>query len=579
MAEVARNRTLRAAGWAALAALTAWTMYPALSSVHVEAYIAQLQAMAMMLARGGIEGIRAFDTYMPLPAEFIYLTRAGIVWLLAGIHAASGGAGDWGFRGLVLVSVAVIAGASVVFARRWGRVPPAASLLALLLVPGLSELGFVLSDNVVSAAFAALGLAAVGRRGSLPGHAAAGALLGFAVFCRLDAALVLPMLGGLALMGHPSLALVARRGAASGAGLISCLVAGFLFGGVNVFDAVEVARTFSDGRLGSYPDVVVLFIGAPIITMLALGFWWNARFALRSAGFWWAACFVAAPAGLVLASLHLSSNLRYVLPLLAPFLALHGGRGIDLVLRRLLSPGWRGRAVAVLAASLVAVPLAMPPNFESMVDGPHSAVGRLWTAPHWREWQERAWSGILRTRAWADAAAAAGGSTLIVTAHFEDDFHLRQRLIDNGYAVRMGRGGEPGCAGLFVYELDRSKIVHVRAEPPYWLTGMRGAVEPVMLAAALGCSEAFAPDRAYLSTLGRDTLRHTPDLYRDIADRVTDPGEIQFLRLSKEDLDGLRSAANALAERSFMGQPRPRFEDILRIYGSRHLGSHVTERN
>lgn len=556
----------RAIAWACLALLGAWLMHPALTAPHVEGYAAQLQAMAIALDRGGLEGLRSLDTYMPLPADFLYLTRPGVVWLLAAAHRVAEWSGDWGFRAIVLASSATIFVACATFARRWAGVPPEASALALMLAPGVSEIAFFLNDNIVSAAFAAGGLAAVTRRGTPASHLLAGALLGCAVACRIDAALVLPMLGLLAIAGRPGLRQVALRGAAGAAGLLVVWVPLGTLAGANPLEAVVVAGIFAQGRGDWHLGSFALFLGAPMAVACAVGLCSGAARAARERDWWWLVSLVAFPAALCAAALTIAANLRYGLPLLAPFVAVHGGLGIR-VLAKLVLAGGSARAagaavVAVMLASGLVEPAIVPGT-----DGPTSAIGRLRSPPLWDDWQGLVGAMPATLRPWVDGLDAQGGRTLVVTAHFEDDFHMRLRLLQLGYQPRAGRGG-PGCLGLLVYERGGSAVLQVRAEPLYWLPGPRQRVEPAMVSAALGCPEARAFDRAFLTTVGRSPLELTPGLYGDLAARATPQATMQIIPLSGDEVTKLAETATSLAAAGRGGR-NPSFQEILGVYRSR----------
>lgn len=556
--------------WACLAVLGAWLMHPALTAPHVEGYAAQLQAMAIALDRGGLEGLHAFDTYMPLPAEFLYLTRPGVVWLLAAAHRLAEWSGDWGFRAIVLISAAAIFVSSATFARRWAGVPPEASVLALLLAPGVSELAFFLSDNIVSAGFAAAGMAVVTRRGSPRSHFLAGVLLGCAAACRIDAVLALPMLGLLALAGRPRPLELASRVAASAAGLLAVLAALLTIGGTNPLDALAVAEIFSQGRGDFHAGALSLFLGAPVAAASALGLCAGAAPAIRERNWWWFVTLVAFPALLCAAALTIAANLRYGLPLLAPFLAVHGGRGFEVMARQLAATGWP-RSAAAAAWVVVVAGAAAPPDVVPGTDGPNSSLGRLRTPPLWLEWQATVAAMPETVRPWLDRLDAEGGRTLVVTAHFEDDFHMRLHLLRLGYSTRAGHG-EAGCRGLFVYERDGRTVLHVRAEPLYWLPAPRARLEPAMLEAALGCGEAASFDRAYLTTVGRGPLEITPGLYGHIVARADERATMQILPLSREDVSTLATSARRLAQGRIGNFRNLSFGEILAAYRSRQGG-------
>lgn len=127
---------------------------PLLTSMHVENFTAQIEIGA--IAANARQLDQANPLYPP-HTEFFYLTRIGVVFLLQALMRVVGN-GDVAFRILTAASFLLFAGTTLAVARRHVQAGLPVLVVALLLTPGLAELGFYFNDNVVSASLGMLGL-------------------------------------------------------------------------------------------------------------------------------------------------------------------------------------------------------------------------------------------------------------------------------------------------------------------------------------------------------------------------------------------------------------------------------------
>lgn len=510
--EDATRHTSRAwIGWALGIAIAAWLLSPLASSQHLEGYTANLRAITLAWDRGELA---TQDTYMPLLTEFLYSTRPGMILLLRTIHRTFGEVGDAGFRGLIIASFLVLATCSVVTARRWSDLPLWCCLLAFLSVPGLSELGFIFNDNIVSAAFGIAALALVSYFDRLAAHAAAGALLGMAILCRTDAALLLPVLAGFAWLRHPGLRPLTLRAAATLAGLTLLLLLGYEITGVTPLDSLRAARGFVPTQSGrSRVAVGLLFFGAHGVLLLAIGGIITLRQdLLRRRDLKWILVFVLYPTVVLgIAVLRLGTELRYIYPLLAPVYLVHAGRALQWMAALLPRAGWRRRTAAALLAVLALMTVLSPITF--VRDGPHSLVGRIWMPVLWFRWQASVARSLRRVEDVASAAQSVP-RTLVLSTHFNDDFFLKLRLMEAGFRPVPPNEVFPGCSqGFSAYVRPGHAVLHIRTENQYGLMSLpHTAARALQIQRALRCPEPWRFDQAFVTVVGRDIRAQAPPI-------------------------------------------------------------------
>jgi hypothetical protein len=549
-----------------LVVTAAWLLSPALTAVHIEGYSAQLIGIADAFDGAGVAH---YDPLMPLPTEFLYLTRFGTIMLLAIIHHVFGAVGDAGFKYLTLFSFVVLIAASVRFARAWGQAPIWASCTALLLLAGLPQISFYFNDNVVSAAFIAASLAILTPAARLPHYLAAGLLAGCGVTCRTDAIIALPMLFSIASPGASPLAIVSRSVCIVG-GIVAAFGAANWFGGFNLLVAFQVGKLFA--RLASFPFHHHLLIFALFFNLLGAaailcGGAINLRREAAAGEIRWCLAFVVLPALLLVAAFYEATNLRYGYPLFTPLFALHGGTGVASVAHLWRTPRRPVLATIVFAGLLISL---APPRGSIDRDGPQSFSGRIWQPIGWRIWQRRNRESAMAIDRWIGNIPESG-RVITITTHFNDDFFLRQHLLDSGYEVHKAQDILPECDGFFIYTKGNRAIAHIRTpDALYRFAGAHLGALPLAEAAKCPALDGFAP--VYLSSYTADPDYLTHALYGHLADRFSGDGGVQFQRISQKEFADLLHRATVVAatlrspDGAAMTYPR-----LIDIYRARFL--------
>ena len=494
------------------ACVGAYLLSPVLFSQHLEGYTANLRAIALVWQQGRLAD---FDVVTPIIVQYLFATRSGIILLLSFIDRAFGHPGDAGFRGLVIASFLLLAASSVVVARRWGSLGIASCAIGFIAIPGLVDTGSFFNDNIISAALGMAALAAVSPSGSIPACAASGALLGAATLCRTDALVLGPAIAGVAWLQHERLAPLLLRGLAGAAGFLLVSAAGYALTGITLIDALNIPIQLVPPRIGILFrfTIFALFIGVPALVLLGLGVVLNVRrhvidrFDLR-----WSLVFLAYPALILgIAVLRLSTEVRYLYPLLAPFYLVHVGRGLEYLLGLLRGRGWPRRFGVAVAAGLVLMSVLPPDTF--VRDGPHATVGRLWMPLVWFRWQASVARSLREVDQLAEAADA-DPQVLVISTQFNDEYFFRLRLLEHGFEARAAES-DPGCRGGFsVYVKPGHKALHIRTENQYGFVHdiPNVIVRAVQIQRALQCPGTWASDHAFLAFAGKDVRSSMPPL-------------------------------------------------------------------
>lgn len=494
------GRPARLATWGALALLTAWLISPMFASQHLEGYTANLKAIAYMANRGDVRGQ---DLLMPAVTDFLYFSRAGVVALLQLGERLFGPEGDWDFRTLMIMSLAVVLAGSVFIAHRLEGVRPIAAFAALLLIPTVTENAFFFNDNMPSAAFAIAGVALVVTWDRPIAYAGAGLLSAAAVLCRTDAVLLAPLIAGVAWLRHPAWWPWLYRSGNAFLGFAAGLSLGALLLEATPLDAVLASQRFVGSfRFSTIILIIGLSLGVGGVLLLPIGLLTSWERLTTAPDRWRrAAVLILYPALIMAVAFRLGTETRYIYPLLTPWFALYGGRGLETLILALSSPRRRAAQAGVAALALAVL---LPPVAVRMRDGPRSPSGRLWMPVLWWQW-ENAMAGSLRRVEATIRSAENIPLTLLISTHFNDDFFLKQRLLAAGWSPRPAEKAFPGCSGFSVYRKHDSTVAHVRTEPQYALlptstTRMRA----FLLDRSLSCPALRAADRTVLTTWGFD---------------------------------------------------------------------------
>ena len=494
------------------AGVGAYLLSPVLHSQHLEGYTANLRAIALVWQQGKLA---EFDVVTPIIVQYLFATRSGIILLLSVIDRAFGHPGDAGFRGLVIASFLLLAASSVVVARRWGGLGIASCLIGFIAMPGLVDTGSFFNDNIISAALGMAALAAVSPSGSVPACVASGMLLGAATLCRTDALVLGPALAGVVWLQHGRLVPLLVRGLAGAAGFALVSAAGYAATGITLIDALHIPIQFVPPRIGIVfrMTVFALFMGVPALLLLGVGTVLNVRrHLLQSLDLRWSLVFLAYPALILgIAVLRLSTEVRYLYPLLAPFYLVHVGRGLEFLSALLRGRGWPRRFGIAAAAGLVLVSVVPPDTF--VRDGPHATVGRLWMPLVWFRWQASVARSLRQMDQLAEAADA-NPQVLVISTQFNDEYFFRLRLLEHGFEARAAES-DPGCRGGFsVYAKSGHKALHIRTENQYgFVHDIPNVItRAVQIQRALQCPGVWDSDHAFLAFAGKDVRSSAPPL-------------------------------------------------------------------
>lgn len=492
-------------------AVTLWLASPILSAGHLEEITANLRILAISANRGDVAGA---DNLSPLVDQFHYVTRLGVVWLLQAIDRLFGETGDAGFHALLAASWLIVCAASIAIARRWSRVGVPAITAAIVLTPGIFETAFFFNDNMISAAFALGALALVSRWNQSFVYALAGAALAFAILCRTDAAVVAPLLAGFCWLNNPRPRNLATRAAAALAGGLLVFGAAFVSTGVLPTDSFPLAKVFAlRTSLAERILVAICFVGMPTLLLLLVGAEDRGAPPLGSndARKWRVVFWLYPILIFFLAIATLASQARYVYPLLTPFIAIQAGAALERIAAGLFRSdreGWRARAVAV-AIGLV---LIAPPMLLTVRDGPRVATGRLWSPLLWSRWQAAQIRSMQRVRAVVDEIDAAP-TTVVLSGHYNDEYFLKLRLLEDGYRPRPVAEVFPDCAdGFAVYAKPGHVVADIRTDNQYGIVPWPiHLVRAAQVRRALDCAALWRADKMIFTAAGASDWGGVPD--------------------------------------------------------------------
>jgi hypothetical protein len=502
---------IRTVGWKwtiLLIAVALWLISPMFTSVYPEGNFAAISYLAVAAHSGNLIDNPGYASM----AGPLYLLRLGVSLLLQLLQAISGSTGDWQFRVLMIVSLVTIASATCVIARRWAKVAIPASAAALLLTPGPIESSFIFNDNLISTAFVMVGLTLIAPDRRWWVYVIAGGFIGFAVLCRMDALLLLPVAVGLVWISASRWSETLIPGIALTLGIVSTIVIGYWAGAhATIFDALAVAKAYQEFVLitsansvaGYYPSMLknpIFFFGLPMLLLLPLGIVGN----YRNNGFKWNIVFVAFPILFFLVVFPKVLVPRHYLLLLTPFIGIHGGRAVEILiaaLRRDAEP--RRRMIALLGTVVCLMILILPP-IVTIADGPKCIIGRLWSPLLWFHWQRSMSSGLDKMEQIV-ATANQHRRTLVVSTGYNDTNYLHLRLAQNGFLLSPDHNPLPGCGDHFdVYRRDGHELISIRKWNPKMIgQGVpRDYVIATKIEAALRCQALFASERFYFTGSG-----------------------------------------------------------------------------
>lgn len=491
--------------------VSAYLLSPLLLATHPEGFTALIQNAAAAANAGMVERSNLLS---PLHAEYFYLTRVGVVYLLQVNMRVVGHSGDVGFFALTFASFVVFAGATLVLTRRHGGLGAWWGAAAFMMTPGLVELGFYFNDNVVSTAFGMASLALLPRSSARTPTAdlraaSSGLALAYAILCRPDAVLLIPVAVALCAVEAGSARFRGRTLALVAVGMLIVFVVSDARGGSSVLQSFADTRAFL--QIHDFPrpvldwfTVLVYAFGMPqLVVLLPVGvvLMWRDR-----APGWQTrrVVFLALPAALLLYVLPKAQQVRHFYPLLAPFVCIIGARALHGLAtgtdRRLPRVGrW---LVAALLVLWFAPPLDVP-----LRDGPRLPIGRAWSPLVWREFDR----DVDRNLASADLLverALTLPTLTVITAQYDSDHYFQRALWRRGYLPRPSTEAYHGCAGGgFEVWLHASRdgiehrVLHVRTENAHINQRPLSYTEAIQLQRAFQCDAILVDTPVVASSL------------------------------------------------------------------------------
>ena len=559
-----KTRLLRLVGVVLFTCLAVWMLCPVLTSVHLEAFSAELQSMAIQLNAHGKHGLTLTEQAYPITTEFLYMSRSGLVDALQCLMRLTGSTGDGVFRLLMLISMAVFVVSSLSVARRFSNEPLALPFAVFLLTPGLLEIGFFFSDNLPSAALAILALAIVPRKESATAiWIAIGALWAAAILVRFDAVFIAPALGICLLLEKPRPTLFALRTGGFAIGIAVTLFLAQALTPFRIGDSLQITRLFGGlHELVLTPEraeeVRIGFFGVITPILVAVGIFRNCR----THNWRWIVGLVVLPVIFYLYVLPKTLEIRMFLLLGAPALLIHGATGLKVIWEQRSSKVvWR-QVIAPAVAALIIYVLLGPVTL-SMRDGPRTAYGRIWATFVWLEWQRNVADGMSDLDQ-VVSSIQPGETILAISSHYNADGYFRLRLLEDGYKTLPSEQADklyPGASEV-LQKGDRT-VLHLRCQAPYLiLSHLFRQSEPYAQALQIKLGLDATPPQSY----GRAVLLNwgqTPGMFWPVLDPKDTPpwmttypqyrlvpikartfdGKIEVQPLSKGQVEGLRQSA------------------------------------
>lgn len=501
---------------AALIVGALWMISPMFTSSYVEAYVARLQSMAMLNHSGQL-GLD--DQAYPINTELLYVTRVGMVWLMQVAMGLFHSTGIWVLRVITMGSLALLAGSSYVFARRWAGVPLWAVLACVVLTPGILEPGFFIADNLVSAALTCLALALVSGRATIWRWFWIGAIVACATLVRLDAVLIVPAILAVLWLESREVRKIALAVSCAVAGAAVVFAVSYKVTGVSLVQSYEVGRFFSalnnnpaiyqTGLMKTQELIFFGFFGLITLPLLAIGAWENFKMHGRA----WSVVLTVLPLLFYAAVIPHANEIRDFCIMGSPFVLLHAGTGLQCLTRGLRNREGTRKSWAVALAALFLLVLVAPP-YISMRDGPRTLTGRLYAPVFWRQWQGRTLGMIDQIRSLVDGVEP-GRPMLIISSQFEPERYLHLRLLQDGYALDSIADAPEKCRSIERFHLGAKVVVAVRTENPYGI--VRGPdsgnrLESEQIADSLNCLREQKFGAEYFFSIGQSGEPYWPGL-------------------------------------------------------------------
>jgi hypothetical protein len=491
--KLCRLSTGKGAGLALLIVIAGWMCMPILQASHLEVLSAQMEINAIAANEGRLADA---NVQYPIHTEYFYLSRIGVTFMLQCLMRWLGN-GDAGFRLLTQVSFVVFVAATIYIARRFGGVSRIAAGAALLLTPGIAPLGFLFTDSIVSLGLGMAGLALLPRVGPVDGRlvflraTASGCALGAATLARVDGLLLLPIAAGMAWIEGRRWRDMLRLALPVSIGLLSTLLLSWALSGHSLAESLTIGRHF-DALHTQFRSGVLLFaacgmffglLNSVLLPLGVLAGWRTFDFKRRLV-------LIGLPVGLTAYFLMHAVEVRHLYPLLSPFVAILGGKGLEGLSRALRRPDLQRRFAAACAFVFFgAMVWLAPPLYVPVREGPRPVVGQLWSPVLWRRWH----SGMEELLNNADVPlrrAEEASWVGVLTLEANADAFLRLRLWQRGFRPLPIELAAPGChEAVEGWAKGSHRVLVARTENPHLMAREQDDyVTALLLSSALQCA-------------------------------------------------------------------------------------------
>ena len=481
---------------ASLAVITSlYLLCPLATAETVEAYTNFLSGMSVRLSDAGPVEAMSMDTAMPAVGSFFYYTRSGTIYLLAFIHKIIPGEE---FFILSSISMVLLGFSCIKLAKDINAVPFSYGAIALLLIPGYTETGFAISDNITSAAIAVTALQVIGRDAVFFRAVIAGCLAGMAATCRTDAFLLFPPIIMMPLLSKAD---YTRK--------ISCMMIWVLsvltvfivtaqLGKADIISSLLVGEQFFNMWSHFWIHPFIFFIGIPALYLTISGMAYADE---TEKSRLWKALFIVYPFLIIAACLWMASNIRYLYPMLLPFLVIHSGKYI-LILKQQLSDNIFSRKSiirVVVPVFLAVICIFGPVSGRNTEDGPHVITGRIWNIEQWQKWQANVRNNTNEISSMTKITNSVK-SVFIIEAYFETDWYMMDQMVRNGWKIRHAEEISPYCTGVRMFTMEDRIVFLAPVEPLYIEKRLAKASRIPFMRHALKCREAVKPAETFLSS-------------------------------------------------------------------------------
>ena len=247
--------------------------HPVFTPVHVEGFSATIQSIALHFVNGDLIN---YDRLFPFNLEFYYNSRFGMNLFVAGVMQGLPVDSEWAMRITMCFGFLLLVVSSITLIRYWANTDWGIALLAMVLLPGVSEGAFYFNDNILSSGLAvsALALCAISRRALLV--TISGVLLGSAILTRPDNVILMPAIGLIFWMNYGLTKSITKPAIFFGLGFLSVMLLSKGMFNVDFFQTMGIAD-YAIGLWGHTRQVkwqaikILLFLGIPGAIFIVLG--------------------------------------------------------------------------------------------------------------------------------------------------------------------------------------------------------------------------------------------------------------------------------------------------------------------